>query len=53
MAVEGFQFLDVTSNNNSIIQRDYIKKYHQQGAQQNHLNQKMKSFSEKVTFIAK
>ena len=44
MSLEDFQFLDKAPFDNSIIERDYTKIYHQQGAQLNHSDQNIKFF---------
>ena len=39
MSSEDFQLLDNEPFDNSIIKRDFLKKYHQQGAQLNYSDQ--------------
>ena len=43
MSAEGFQLIDYSRIDDSIIKRDFIKKYHQQGAEVNE-NQKIKFY---------
>ena len=53
MSLEDFHLLDMEPNNNSIITRYCLKVHHQQGAQWNHSNQTLNSFSVKITHIIK
>ena len=39
MSLKDFQFLDIEQFDNSTIKRDFLKVYHQQGAQLNQSNQ--------------
>ena len=53
MSLEYFQSLDNEPFGNSIIKRDYLKMYHQQGAQLNQSDQNVEFFSVKTTIIIK
>ena len=44
MSLEDFQLLDIEQFENSIIKRDFLKIYHQQGAQLNNSDQKIEFF---------
>ena len=44
MSAENFQLIDDSKIDDSIIKRDFIKKYHQHGAEVNNENQKIKFY---------
>ena len=52
MSTEGFQLIDDSKIDDSIIKRDFIKIYHQHGAEVNNENQKNKFyFGENFNYI--
>ena len=53
MSFEDFKLLDNEPFDNSIIRRDFLKPYHHQGGQLNQSDQKLNSFSLKITIIIK
>ena len=51
MSLEGFQLLDNEPFDNSVIKRDYLKTYHQQGAQLNQSDQNVEFiFGENINY---
>ena len=53
MSFEGFQLIDNEPFDNYIIKRDYLKVYHQQGAQLNQESPNIEFFSVKTIIIIK
>ena len=51
MSLEDFQLLDNEPFDNSIIERDFLKIYNQQGAQLNQSDQNIDLFSERLIII--
>ena len=52
MSAEDFQFIDDSKIDDSIIKRDFIKIYHQHGAEVNNENQNIKFyFGENLNYI--
>ena len=44
MSAEDFQLIDDSKNDDSIIKRDFVKMYHQHGAEVNNEKQNIKFF---------
>ena len=53
MSLEDFQLLDNEPFDNSIIKKDFLKVYHQQGAQLNNADQNCEFFLVKIITIIK